>query len=144
MLRLTDIDHLPFAILKEIVGVDESRLSMQHILIASKEKELKEQADLDEMPEQIIPLTPSTSFDFKSSCGIATERALIYELLKRRGEFAELKRRLSKFFKVSVRDDNWKKYYRDRYTDKVNRLGEEYVSTMNNALDQKASEVLEE
>ena len=130
--------------IKEKLGVDESRLSMQHILIASKEKELKEQADLDEMPEQIIPLTPSTSFDFKSSCGIATERALIYELLKRRGEFAELKRRLSKFFKVSVRDDNWKKYYRDRYTDKVNRLGEEYVSTMNNALDQKASEVLEE
>ena len=37
--------------IKEKLGVDESRLSMQHILIASKEKELKEQADLDEMPE---------------------------------------------------------------------------------------------
>ena len=130
--------------IKEKLGVDESRLSMQHILIASKEKELKEQADQGEMPEQIIPLTPSTSFDFKSSCGIATERALIYELLKRRPEFSDLKKRLSKFFKVSVRDDNWKKYYQDRYADKVDKLGEEYVSMMNNALNQKDTGVLEE
>lgn len=130
--------------IKEKLGVDESRLSMQHILIAAKEKELKEQADQGEMPEQIIPLTPSTSFDFKSSCGIATERALIYELLKRRPEFSELKKRLSKFFKVSVRDDNWKKYYRDRYADKVDKLGVEYVSMMNEALDQKDTGVLEE
>ena len=130
--------------IKEKLGVDESRLSMQHILIAAKEKELKEQADQGEMPEQIIPLTPSTSFDFKSSCGIATERALIYELLKRRPEFSDLKKRLSKFFKVSVRDDNWKKYYRDRYADKVDKLGDEYVSMMNEALDQKDTGVLEE
>ena len=130
--------------IKEKLGVDESRLSMQHILIAAKEKELKEQADQGEMPEQIIPLTPSTSFDFKSSCGIATDRALIYELLKRRPDFSELKKRLSKFFKVSVRDDNWKKYYRDRYADKVDKLGVEYVSMMNEALDQKDTGVLEE
>ena len=130
--------------IKEKLGVDESRLSMQHILIAAKEKELKEQADQGEMPEQIIPLTPSTSFDFKSSCGIATERALIYELLKRRPEFSDLKKRLSKFFKVSVRDDNWKKYYQDRYADKVDKLGDEYVSMMNNALNQKDTGVLEE
>jgi len=129
----------------EKLGVDESRLSMQHILIAEKEKELKKKnADLGEMPEQIIPLTPSTSFDFKSSCGIATERALIYDLLKRRPEFSDLKKRLSKFFKVSVRDDNWKKYYQDRYADKVDKLGEEYVSMMNNALNQKDTGVLEE
>ena len=128
----------------EKLGVDESRLSMQHILIAEKEKELKEQADQGEMPEQIIPLTPSTSFDFKSSCGIATERALIYELLQRRPEFSELKRQLSKFFKVSVKDENWKKYYRDRYTYRVNKLGEEYISMMNDALDQKGIEVLKE
>ena len=128
----------------EKLGVDESRLSMQHILIAEKEKELKEKKGSGEMPEQIIPLTPSTSFNFKSSSGIATERALIYELLKRRPEFADLKNQLSEFFRVGVGEDNWGKYYRDRYEDKVNKLGEEYVSMMNDALDKKDTGVLVE
>lgn len=131
--------------IKEKLGVDESRLSMQHILIAEKEKNLKEKsADIGEMPEQIIPLTPSTSFDFKSSCGIATERALIYELLKRRQEFSDLQERLSEFFMVTVGEDNWNKYYKDRYADRVNKLGDEYVSTMNAELDQIGPDVLEE
>ena len=58
---------------------------------------------ISEMPEQVIPLTPSTSFDFRSSCGIATERALIYELLRRREEFTGLKQELSEFMRVGVK-----------------------------------------
>ena len=131
--------------IKEKLGVDESRLSMQHILIAEKEKTLKEKsADKGEMPEQIIPLTPSTSFDFKSSCGLATERALIYELLKRRTEFSELQERLSEFLMVTVGEDNWNKYYKGRYTDRVNKLGDEYVSRMNAELVQIDADILDE
>lgn len=121
--------------IKDKLGVDESRLSMQHILIAEKEKQLK--AASDQMPEQIIPLTPSTSFDFRSSCGIATERALIYELLRRRPEFCSLKEELSSFMRVGVKKDNWNSYTRNRYAHRVDCLGQEYVSMMNDSLDCK-------
>ena len=124
-------------------SVNESRLSMQHLLIAEKEKSIKEKSKNGEMPKQIIPLTPSTSFDFKSNCGLATERALIYELLKRRPEFSGLKRKLSKFLRVKVSEDNWNKNYKNRYADKVDKQGEEYISKMNTALDRKGTAILE-
>lgn len=120
--------------IKDKLGVDESRLSMQHILIAEKEKELKA---ISEMPEQVIPLTPSTSFDFRSSCGIATERALIYELLRRRKEFTGLKQELSEFMRVGVKKENWEGYVRNRYAYRIDRLGSEYVSAMSMAFDNK-------
>lgn len=42
--------------IEDKLGVDESRLSMQHILIEEKKRTLKK-PDESSMPEQIIPLT---------------------------------------------------------------------------------------
>ena len=128
--------------IKDKLGVDESRLSMQHILIAQKEKEVKKKSD--EMPEQIIPLTPSTSFDFKSSCGWASERALIYELLKRRQFPEHLHDRLSRFLMVGVKEENWNKYIRDSYASKVDDLGKEYEDRMDSSLVEKDKGTLAE
>ena len=52
---------------REKMDVGASRLSMQHMAIAKRDKRLKEaHQDNGEMPEVIIPLTPTTSFDFRS------------------------------------------------------------------------------
>lgn len=124
--------------ISEKMNVSDSRLSMQHLFIATKDKKLKKaEPDYNYMPEQIIPLTPNTSFDFKSSCGIANERALIFELLRRRPEFAGHERRLSNFFRCGVTADNWGKNYFSKYTKDVDFLGEEYLSLIKEKLDSK-------
>lgn len=46
------------------MSISESRLSMQHLYIKLAEKLIAEQHEKEEMPESIIPLTPSTSFRF--------------------------------------------------------------------------------
>lgn len=129
--------------IKDKLGVDESRLSMQHILIEEKKRALKK-PDESSMPEQIIPLTPSTSFDFRSSCGIATERALIYDLLSRREEFSDLKKKLSEFMRVGVRKENWEGHIRNRFTYRIDKLGETYVKSMSFDLDNKALRIVDE
>ena len=48
------------------MSISESRLSMQHLYIKLAEKKIAEQREKGEMPESIIPLTPSTSFRFYS------------------------------------------------------------------------------
>lgn len=126
------------------LGVDDSRLSMQHLQIARKEKELQSARKEGEMPEQIIPLTPSTSFNFRSSCGMATERGLIYELLRRREDFSELKEELSDFLMVRVDKSNWINYYRCKYTSTVESLGDEYIQKMRTRLDSKDNGTLDE
>ncbi len=125
------------------LSVSDSRLSMQHLYIATKEKELIQAAkEKKEMPEQIIPLTPSTSFDFHSSCGIANERALIYELIRRRPEFEGHSNRLSSFFMVTVKKENWNDWYRNRYAKTVDSLGDEYISSLKEKLDSHDNGVL--
>ena len=53
--------------------ISDSRLSMLHFKLA--EKRIAQQQSTGNMPESIIPLTPSTSFRFYSAQGIAEERA---------------------------------------------------------------------
>ncbi|MCF6409588.1 helicase C-terminal domain-containing protein [Pseudalkalibacillus salsuginis] len=62
----------------------DTRLSMQHLKIFENDfdEELKERFI------QLIPLTPSTSFNMTSGCGSASERALMYLILK---EFSPIK-----------------------------------------------------
>lgn len=113
------------------LDVSESRLSMQHFQIAKYDKKIKEAAEAKQiMPEQIIPLTPNTSFDFGRSCGTANERGLIYALLSRRPEFAGLTNSLSEFLRGYATKDNWKNYYITRYTNDLEQLGESYVNDM--------------
>lgn len=129
--------------ISEKMSVSDSRLSMQHLFIATKDKKIKDAASAkNEMPEQIIPLTPSTSFDFKSSCGIANERALIYDILRRFPAFKDFDKKLSEFFRYGVENNNWKNYYRCRYSKDVDSLGEGYVELLKKKLESKDSDTI--
>ena len=125
--------------ISDLLNVSDSRLSMQHLQIHLKDKEILEAAkETNKMPEQIIPLTPCTSFDFRSSCGIANERALIYCLLSRREELSTHKRKLSGFLKGYVTEKNWREYYIPRYSRDLDKLGQAYVDEMWEKLCEKA------
>lgn len=60
--------------------ISNTRLSMQHLMIAMKEKEAEEDRH---RYIQLIPLTPSTSFRQTSGCGSARERMVICAVLHR-------------------------------------------------------------
>ena len=115
---------------REKMDVGSSRLSMQHLAIAKRDRRIREaQQENGEMPEIIIPLTPMTSFDFRSSLGVAGERALICVLLEELEEFQEpdVRKYVEKLFKCGVyyweRWVSWLDWYRKEIAD----LGQEYV-----------------
>lgn len=114
-----------------------SRLSMQHLSIGRNNAEAEAYRQrTGKMPEIIIPLTPSTSFDFRSSEGIAPERAVICVILETLDEFADdaSHKYLERFFQCGiVRRDNWQ-YYLDRYRKETAYLGEEYMKQMREGL----------
>lgn len=87
------------------MSISESRLSMQHLYIEQKSKEIIDRAQ--GMPETIIPLTPSTSFRFYSTQGTANERALMFDLLKRMPEFMGLSDKLGRFLSCGVKNWEW-------------------------------------
>lgn len=60
-------------------GIDDTRLSMQHLKIAEQEFLTKENGDF----AQLIPLTPSTSFVISRGGGTRCERALMLCVLRR-------------------------------------------------------------
>ena len=113
-----------------------SRLSMQHISIR-RNNDVAEtyRRKTGEMPEIIIPLTPSTSFDFRSSEGIASERAVICVILETLEEFTNDTTRnyLERLFRCAIREDNWP-YYLNRYRHETASLGEEYMDEMREGL----------
>ena len=63
--------------------VSTTRLSMQHLLIARKERQAKDKDYI-----QLIPLTPATSFRQTSGQGSARERIVICAVLRRLPRFA--------------------------------------------------------
>ena len=75
----------------ELMNVSESRLSMQHLKIYQNKKSKRSY-------EQLIPLTPATSFSMTSGCGNQEERALMYAHIKRLPAFKNLGTQLSHFF----------------------------------------------
>ena len=66
---------------EDIMQMQDSRLSMQHLILQERkiQQESKQGTDL---PQQLIPLTPSTSFSITSGAGNGAERALIYSIIK--------------------------------------------------------------
>jgi len=89
------------------MSISESRLSMQHLYIEKNNRENIAKKEKGEMPETIIPLTPSTSFRFFSSQGTVNERALIYVILRHlpalRNNYAEL----YEFLCCDIKKQNW-------------------------------------
>lgn len=87
----------------EVLNIDESRLSMQHLVVAKKAKEMK-----GEKPQILIPLTPGTSFNLQNSAGNMNERALMYNILSALPDFKDhklaLKNRLNIYNANAV---NW-------------------------------------
>jgi hypothetical protein len=117
--------------------ISESRLSMQHLYIKLAEKEIANQHKEDEMPESIIPLTPSTSFRFYSAQGTANERALMCNFLCRLPQFELYKTELADFLRCDV------KYWQELvngYNDKIDLCGDEYLDEMHDKLQSKLTE----
>lgn len=121
------------------MNISESRLSMQHLYITLDNKQNIEKQKNGEMPESIIPLTPSTSFRFFSAQGTAKERALIYNILRLLPIFKPYDERLSKFLKCGVK--SWKECI-DTYQKKIEECGKEYIPEMLDKLQMKLSEEL--
>lgn len=109
------------------MSISESRLSMQHLYITLANKKNIELNKNGQMPESIIPLTPSTSFRFYSSQGTANERALMYDILRHLPAFKPYNEKLSKFLSCEVKNWQW---LCDIYNGKIKECGEEYLPTM--------------
>lgn len=88
-------------------SVTDTRLSMQHLKIAEQEND----AGIKENFVQLIPLTPETSFRMTTGGGNVNERALIFAILKRMGEFEKCLDSLEQFLKLDAVKawDNWAK-----------------------------------
>ena len=71
------------------MNIDESRLSMQHFIVAKKVKEL--QKSKKSKPRILIPLTPGTSFNLQTSAGNMNERALMFAILSHLDDFKDHK-----------------------------------------------------
>ena len=117
--------------ISEQLPVSESRLSMQHLIIARKDRSLKEMAG-DEMPELLIPLTPGTSFSHGSSLGNIPERALIWAVLSRIEPYKAFSDRLKTFCRgryVSENSGSWI-WYTAKYGEQVAEMGPDYINLL--------------
>lgn len=121
---------------REQLNLDESRLSMQHFVIASKTAALKEKSGGEEgdMPELLIPLTPATSFSRQgNAAGNVHERALVFAVLRLLEPLQGCIEGLNILLRRGVKEKNWNDAVK-RYVDGVARLGDDYVATMRDAL----------
>ena len=99
-------------------SVSRSRLSMQMLL-------LREQGQGD---EQLIPLTPATSFTMKGkSTGIVSERALIYCMVSRHPSYSQYRDRLYNLLD-SGSVQNW--FVETNLMDKLLEPGRQYTLTL--------------
>ena len=113
------------------MSISESRLSMQHLYIKLAEKRITEQHEQGEMPESIIPLTPSTSFRFYSAQGTANERALMCDILCGLTQFKGYKEVISDFLSCKVK--NWQELT-NIYNEKIKGCGDDYLCEMHGKL----------
>ncbi len=104
----------------QAVNVSDSRLSMQHLKIYQV-------AGKDHAYEQLIPMTPATSFSMTSGCGNQSERALMYAHLKRQEIFRD-KAEMLKTILAYDAEKYWNGY--------VDKYEEEIVECDNNCKDE--------
>lgn len=121
------------------MNISESRLSMQHLYITLANKQNIEKQKDGEMPESIIPLTPSTSFRFFCAQGTANERALMFAILRHLPVFHSYDDALGDFLCCNVKYWQW---YIDNYQTKIAECGDGYLSEMLDKLEEKLSEEL--
>ena len=121
------------------MSISESRLSMQHLYIKFAEKQIAEQHEKVEMPESIIPLTPSTSFRFYSAQGTANERALMCDILCGLTQFNEYKEVISDFLSCNVK--NWQELT-NTYNEKIKGCGDDYLFEMHSKLQTRLSDAI--
>lgn len=113
------------------MNVSESRLSMQHLKIY-------ENAGTGHPYEQLIPLTPATSFSMTIGCGNQSERALMLAHLIKIPVFHGYERKLSRFLAHNA-EKNWKdvaEYYK-REIENCDKNGSNYLDDMLSALTDK-------
>lgn len=121
------------------MSISESRLSMQHLYIKFAEKQIAEQHEKVEMPESIIPLTPSTSFRFYSAQGTANERALMCDILCGLTQLKEYKEVISDFLSCNVK--NWQELT-NTYNEKIKGCGDDYLLEMHSKLQTRLSDAI--
>lgn len=121
------------------MSISESRLSMQHLYIKLAEKRIAEQHEQGEMPESIIPLTPSTSFRFYSAQGTANERALMYNILCGLDQFKDYKEVISDFLSCNVK--NWQELT-NIYNENIKGCGDDYLCEMHSKLQTRLSDII--
>lgn len=120
---------------KDIMQMRDSRLSMQHLIL--QERKIKQDSDQNtELPQQLIPLTPSTSFSITGGAGNGSERALIYAILKEMDEFVGKEVRLSMLLKTIYMGQNSWNDLIDYYCSRVKNCGTEYITTIKEQLRQ--------
>lgn len=125
--------------MKDKLDISESRLSMQHLVINEKVSKLKKEGvyrkdgvyEESQMPELLIPLTPSTSLTMSSGPGNKNERALMYNILYRMPEFMNNKDFLNKYFMkcTTISEEGWQPYV-DWYSSRVEACGVDYVESV--------------
>lgn len=117
------------------MDVNTSRLSMQHLLLAKTEQENKEKTARSEMPESIIPLTPSTSFSLSNGKGTADERSLMTSILLRLPEFQQHDEKMREFFRCEVK--RW-----PSYDERIDQCGPGYIERLRAELQSRLSDEL--
>ena len=118
---------------------DASRLSMQHLNIFKQEHN----EEILKNYIQLIALTPKTSFEITNSPGTMQERALIFTVLKRYHEFAEIENKLYETFRHGINSQNWMynvNYYEYEFKECNEKSGREYEKYMLEELDKKLTE----
>ena len=116
----------------DLMNVSESRLSMQHMKIYQNRNS-------NHSYEQLIPLTPATSFSMTSGCGNQEERALMYAHIRRLPVFKGLHSRLSRFFAYDA-EKWWDRYYVGHYENLVTECdsgGSNYIAEMSKELTER-------
>ena len=120
--------------IRDQMHVSESRLSMQHLKIY-------ESSGDGHAYQQLIPLTPATSFSMTSGCGNQYERALMFAHLRRLLVFEDCQEALSRFLAYDA--EKWWPWHVDQYEQKVcdcDKNGSHYLQEMASALTEKLKE----
>jgi hypothetical protein len=112
----------------------DTRLSMQHLKIFEDEIVAKDRDNYI----QLIPLTPSTSFNMTGGSGSVQERALMYAILRRYKELSNYSDALNVIMMDSARQ-SWNVWARDLYEQRVSQCdqdsGGDYLRTVLDHID---------